>query len=135
MAATRRLVLLLAPALMLAAAGEQARRPSPTRIEMVEVKIRRVPEDGTVSVEGRLRNSGERPIRGLHVVFRVLAPGGEEVARQRGNVEEDPFESGQEYEFHWQMKDPVRGVEVRVVARDTAGHEVEVQKAGPYTIE
>ncbi|MGD0200673.1 MAG: FxLYD domain-containing protein [Bryobacteraceae bacterium] len=135
MAATRRLVLLLAPALMLAAAGKEARRPSRTRIEMVELKIRRVPEDGTVSVEGRLRNSGERPIRGLHVVFCVLAPGGEEVARQRGDVEQDPFEPGQEYEFHWQMKDPVRGVEVRVVARYAGELEVEVQKAGPYTIE
>jgi uncharacterized protein (DUF58 family) len=135
MAATRRLVLLLAPALMLAAAGKKARRRSRTWIEMVELTIRRVPEDGTVSVEGRVRNSGERPIRGLYVVFHVLAPGGEEVARQRGNVEDDPFEPGQEYEFHWQMKDPVRGVAVQVAARDAGGFEVEVQKAGPYTIE
>lgn len=135
MAATRRLVLLLAPALMLAAAGKKARRPSRTWIEMVELKFRRVPEDGTVSVEGRLRNSGERPIRGLHVVFHVLAPGGAEVARQRGNVEEDPFEPGQEYEFHWQMKDPVRGVEVRVVARDSNEEQVHMEQAGPYTIE
>ncbi len=99
------------------------------------MEVRRDPVEKTISVEGKVVNSGERAIPGTWLVFHVIAPGGEEVSRERGAVEEDPFEPGPEFEFHWQMKDQPRAVEIRVSAEDNGDRAIPVDGPGPYTIE
>ncbi len=105
------------------------------RLELTKLEIRRVPEDRTIGVEGTVRNCGKHPEHRLQLVFTVLAPSGEEVSRQRGFVDSDPFEPGEEVDVHWQMKDQARAVEVRVWAQDGKGRIVDINNPGPYTIE
>jgi hypothetical protein len=134
MAVTRRVALVGALASLLAAADKKAEKSS-RRIQVVELAIRRVPEDQTIGVEGRVRNAGSHPLKHVQLIFDVLAPSGEEVSRQRGSVDLDPFEPGDDFEFHWQMKDQARAVVVRVRAQDNAGRVIDVENPGPYTIE
>ena len=103
--------------------------------DVPELAVRRESDERTISVEGRVRNSGGKPIRGLTLVFHLLAPGGEEVTRQRGTIEEESLDPGEESEFHWQMPDHARAVEVRVTAQGSNGFEVKVNQPGPYAIE
>jgi hypothetical protein len=127
------MALFLAPALIF---GKPEKKGRPKlKVEVEQLQIRRVPEDKTIAIEGRIRNAGEHPISRSFVIFRVLAPDGEEVSKQRGPIEEDPLGPGEVYEFHWQMKDLARGVEVRVEVQDRNYREVKVDKPGPYPIE
>jgi hypothetical protein len=136
MAVTRRAVLFLLP--LLALAADKQKKPEklkPGIAEVVEISVRRSAEERVIAIEGRVRNSGEKPIKGLTLVFSIVAPGGEEVSRQHGSIEDDPLEPGEESEFHWQMADHARGVQVRVAASNHDGFEVAVEKPGPYVIE
>lgn len=103
--------------------------------DVPELAVHREADERTISVEGRVRNSGGKPIRGLTLVFHLLAPGGEEVTRQRGKIDEESLDPGEESEFHWQMPDHARAVEVRVTAQGGNGFEVKVSRPGPYAIE
>jgi hypothetical protein len=131
MAVTRRFALCLVASLAAAARD----KPKKGVAAILEISVRRSAEERVISVEGRVANSGAKPIAGLTLVFRILAPSGEEVSRQRGAVEQDPLDPGEESEFHWQMKDHARAVEVRIEAVSHDGFDVTVEKPGPYTIE
>ncbi len=137
MAVTRRTVVFLLPLVAASAAGGQKKseRLKPGIAEVVEISVRRPAEEHIISIDGRIRNAGERPIKGLTLVFSIIAPGGEEVSRQRGAIEDDPLEPGEESEFHWQLNDHARAVEVRVAAANHDGFQVGVVKPGPYAIE
>lgn len=132
MAVSRRLVLLLAPVLVLAAGDRKASGPA---IKVVEISVHRLSTDPLIVIEGRIVNSGHQPIRNLVLIFDITGMDGEVVSRQRGKVEEDPFVPGDESEFHWQMDDQARAVEVGV--RAVAHHEevVKVEQPGPYSIQ
>ena len=133
MAVTRRAVLFLLP--LLALAAEKQKKLKPGIAEVVEISVRRSAEERVIAIEGRVRNSGQKAIKGLTLVFSIVAPGGEEVSRQHGSIEDDLLEPGDESEFHWQMPDHARGVQVRVAASNHDGFEVAVEKPGPYVIE
>ncbi len=136
MAMTRRLVLLLAPALALAAGKRKKDRDfEGGTIKVVELAIHRPSSDPLLMIDGRIVNSGPETIRELVLIFEVMGTEGQVVSSQRGKVEEDPLASAQESEFHWQMRDHGNAVEVRVraVARDDRA--VKVEEPGPYPIE
>ena len=136
MAVTRRAVTFLLPLAAASAADKKKpERLKPGIAEVVEISVRRSAEERVISIDGRVRNSGEKPIKGLTLVFSIVAPGGEEVSRQRGTIEDDPLEPGEESEFHWQLNDHARAVQVRVAAANHDGFEVKVVKPGPYVIE
>ncbi len=128
----RALLALMVP--MLVGAGEKKPKPKPPAVEVLEAAAKRTTE-GTIELDGRVRNCGEKPIEGLVLLFNMLAPGDEIVTRQRGRVEQDVVEPGEEVEFHWQMREPPRAVRFRVGAADGREMELPVQKSGPYPIE
>jgi hypothetical protein len=133
MVITRRLALGLAPFLAVSAAGRK--KPEPGIAEIVEITVRRLAGERLIAIEGRVRNAGEKPIKGLTLVFSIVGPNGQEVSRQRGTIDEGALEPGAESEFHWQMNDHARAVEVLVKAVGGNDFDVAVRKAGPYAIE
>jgi hypothetical protein len=138
MEVTRRIFLWFAPpagAVLCARDKKQDQRLKAGSADIAEIAIRRSADEHTIGVEGRVRNSGEKPIRGLTLVFHLIAPGGEEVTRQRGKIDEDTLGPGEESEFHWQMPDHARAVEVRITAQAGNGFELNVDQPGPYPIE
>jgi hypothetical protein len=97
--------------------------------------VHRLNTDPLLVIDGRIVNSGPQPIRKLVLIFEVTGMDGQVVSRQRGKVDQDPLDIGEESEFHWQMSDEVRAVEVglRAVAHDE--QPVKVEEPGPYAIE
>jgi hypothetical protein len=133
MCVSRRLVLLVAAFAALTAAGEKPKGLRAPQVEILEVMAHRTSE-GTIEVDGRVRNCGERALDELTLGFEMIAPGGEVVTTQRGVLEGDHLEPGSEAEFHWRMRDSARVTSFQVTARER-GHELEVAKPGPYPVE
>jgi len=129
----RAFLLLVALASLLCLLAQKRKSPKPPEVQVVEVMARR--SEGVVTIDGRVRNCGLKPIRGLTLLFSMKAPGGQTVTTKKGAIEEELLEPNQESEFHWAMKDPVRAVEFQIEAVDSSTRELMVDKPGPYPVE
>lgn len=129
----RPLMLLAALASLLCGAGQKRKAPSPPEVEVVEVKAHRLKR--LISVDGRVSNGSPRPIQKLTLVFHFRTTDGQVLTTQRGTIQEEILEPGEESEFYWQMRDHVRAVEFTVEAVDGSGRDLTVDKAGPYPVE
>ncbi|MEX2262261.1 MAG: hypothetical protein WD696_09935 [Bryobacteraceae bacterium] len=107
--------------------------PKPPDIEVIESVAYRT--DGEIALDGRIRNSGEKPIRGLVLVFDFMAPGRAVVTSQKGAIDEELLAPGDESVFRMKLNDPVRAVEYKISAVDGQGRDLSVAKAGPFFIE
>jgi hypothetical protein len=130
----RLLLSALVPLLALAAGQAQRKGPKPPQLEVLELTAKRTPE-GTVEIDGRVRNCGEKSLQNLVLRFKVLAPGQEVLTTQKGTVDPEVLEPGEEAEFHWRMREPARAVTVLVTAMSRGENVLTVDKPGPYTIE
>ena len=119
-------------ALVGAPAGAQ-KKPKPPDIEILEASAHR--GERTISLDGRIRNSGERPIKELTLLFHFMAPGRKVVTTQKAQIEEPLLEPGQEAAFHVELNGPPRAVEFQLDAADGSGRELRVGKPGPFPIE
>src|SRR5688500_18478753 len=88
--------LLLVFLVPVAIAQKKQPQPKPAEIEVVETAARR--EDNRLTVDARLRNTGERPARKLVVIFEVLDSDKNVLTRQKGEIEEEELEPGEESE-------------------------------------
>ncbi len=136
MAMTRRFVLVSAPLLALAAGNRKKEKGfEGGTIKVLEMTVRRPGSGGSISIDGRIVNSGPQAIRELVLILEVTGPDGQVVSRQRGKVEEDPLDSGAESAFQWLMRDQLTAVEVGVHAVAHGEQPVKVEEPGPYPIE
>ena len=100
---------LLVAAVCLPAADRKPKGKKPPDIEVLELKVRRV--EGKVTLDGRVRNGGEKTLTGVVVIFDFLAPGNVPLTTQKTNLDEEHLEPGKEATFRAEMVDPVRAVE------------------------
>jgi hypothetical protein len=127
-------VLLLALATLSTAADRKRNQPlKPAEIEIVDVTAQR--GEGRVSLDGRVKNAGERPASGVVLIFDFLAPGRQVVTSKRGALEAERLGPGETAEFHAYVPAPPRAVEIRIQAEEGNGRELKVVKPGPYVIE
>jgi hypothetical protein len=92
-------------------------------------------EDGRVAIDGRLKNTAERPIRKLTVIFEVLDSDGNVLTRQQAPVDEPVLEPGDETALQLQMHYHARAVNFRVLAEDGNGRELRLANSGPFALE
>ncbi|MGI8991706.1 MAG: hypothetical protein ACR2I2_19260 [Bryobacteraceae bacterium] len=116
----------------LALPGADKKHKAP-EIEMTEVSARRT--EGLVDIDARARNVGEKPIRGLTLVFQFFGPERAPLTSQKATVEEESLAPGGETAIHAQLNDPPRAVILEISAVDEPGHDLRVAKPGPYPIE
>ena len=109
------------------------KKPKPPDVDVLEASAHR--SDTTISVEGRVRNTGEKPITQLILSFTFLAPGKQPLTTQKAQIDEELLEKGQEASFHMELKAPPRSVEFTIDASDGAGHNLRIGKPGPFPIE
>jgi hypothetical protein len=124
----------LVPLLLLAAGGQKRKPTKPPSLEVLEITVHRTTER-TVEIDGRIRNSGDKQLQKITIRFRVLAPDNATLTTQRGDLEPEILDPGEEAEFHWQMREPARAVAVLVEAVDLRDAELVIAKAGPYAID
>lgn len=109
------------------------KKHKPPEVEILEASAHRGESD--ISVDGRLRNSGEKPIKELTLLFDFMAPGRQVITTQKGTIDEEVLEPGKEAVFHMELNAPPRSVEFQINAQDGSGRDLRVAKAGPFTIE
>jgi len=126
-------VLLIIAALCLSGADKPKGRKLPD-IVVLELKVRR--EEGKVTLDGRVRNGGERTLEGVAILLDFLAPGSVIVTTQKASLDDGVFEPGKESGFRAVMVDPVRAVEcVLTGAEDQTGRELRLAKKVRAVIE
>ncbi|MGD0778153.1 MAG: hypothetical protein ABSC05_35665 [Candidatus Solibacter sp.] len=102
-------------------------------VRILETKA--VREGANISVDGRVRVTSEKPLRGLVIVFDFRSPEKEVVTSQKAVIDEDMMEKGKEGAFHSEMADEARAVRYTVRAFDNHDRELTVANPGPYPIE
>src|SRR5260370_19904863 len=124
-------IVLLFLAMFAAAAQQKGKKPAD--VQTLETKA--VREITKISVDGKVRVTGEKPLHGLVIVFDFRSPEKEVVTSQKAVIDEDTLESGKEGVFHSEMADSARAVRYTVRAFDFHEKELRVANPGPYPIE
>jgi hypothetical protein len=131
------LLLLLAAAMAGADKRPSARKakggPKPPDVSVLEIKVLR--DHKVLSVEGAIRNTGEKPLRGVVLYFVFLDADAHMITRKSTRVVGGNIQPGEESEFLGQTPDSTRAVQVRLEAEDKDGKVLTVDKPGPYDIE
>ena len=112
---------------------EKKRKLKPPEVEISSVAIRR--DVDAITLDGRVRNTGERPAVGIVLSFHFFAPGRQPLTTQKGALDADSLEPGEEREFRFQVQSPPRAIEVTIEAIDGQHRDLKVIKPGPYRIE
>ena len=123
---------ILALSLVVASVAAEKKKKPPD-LEVLEASAHR--DETKVSVDGRVRNTGEKPIKELTLLFDFRAPDKQVVATERGAIEEEVLQPGQEAAFHMETNTPPRSVSFQIGAADGSGRELRVAKAGPFPVE
>jgi len=127
-------LVLMVAAFCLPAADKKPKGRKLPDLETLELKVRRT--EGKVTLDGRVRNSGEKTLSGVVVIFDFLAPGKVPVTTQKTTVDEETLEPGKEAAFHAEMVDPVRAVEcVMSAAEDEGGRDLRLARIVRVNIE
>ena len=124
---------ILALAILVAASVAADKKKKPPDVEVLEASAHR--GEVKISVDGRIRNSGEKALRELTLFFDFQAPGNQVVATHKGAIDEDTLEPGQEASFHMEANAPPRSVSFQINAEDGSGRSLRVAKPGPFPIE
>ena len=115
------------------AAVAQQKQKKLADVEVLESKARR--EDARITLDGKVRVSGEKPLKGLVMVFDFRSPEKEVVTTQKTVIDEDTLEAGREGAYHVEMADAARAVRYTVRAFDFHDRELRVSNTGPFPIE
>lgn len=102
-------------------------------VQVLEVKARRV-DEGKVAVDGHVK-VGEKPVKGLVIVFDFLSSEGDTLTSQKIAVDEEELDRGEESTFHAATMNPPGAVRFRLRAFDTADRQLRLGNSGPFTIE
>ena len=129
----RLLLFVLLAALCLPAADKKPKGKLPD-IVVLDFKVHR--QDGRVTLDGKVKNGGEKTLRGVILIFDFFAPSKVPVTTQKTNLDEENLEPGREASFRAEMVDPVRAVEVLLsAAEDGGGRDLRLAKTVRTAIE
>jgi hypothetical protein len=129
--APMKLLALLFAACCLLASPQKAKKAGD--VQITETKA--VRGEGRITMDGKVKATGEKPLRGLVIVFDFRSPEKEVVTAQKTVVGEDSMGPGSEGVFHNEMVDAPRAVSYTVRAFDIHEKELKVANPGPYVIE
>jgi hypothetical protein len=119
--------------LALFAANAQQKGKKAADVQILDTKA--VRDAGKISVDGKVRVTGEKPLHGLVIVFDFRSPEKEVVTSQKAVIDEDTLETGREGVFHSEMADSARAVRYTLRAFDVHEKELRVANPGPYPVE
>jgi hypothetical protein len=109
------------------------KQKKPADVQIVETKVIR--DAGKISVDGKVKITGEKPLRGLVIFFDFRSPEKEVVTSQKAVIDDGTLEPGRDGVFHNEMVDAPRAVKYTIRAFDIHDKELRVANPGPYVIE
>ncbi|MBZ5724907.1 MAG: hypothetical protein LAP87_07910 [Acidobacteriia bacterium] len=116
-----------------ASAAYQKDHKKPPDVQILEAKVRRIEQK--ITLDGRLRATGEKPVQGLVIFFDFLSAEGQPLTSQRTGIDEEVLASGEEAAFHAETAAPPGAVKCRIRAFDEHERELRVANSGPFIIE
>jgi hypothetical protein len=126
-----KLALIALSVLCLCASGADKKKKPPD-VQVVELKVRK---DGSrVTVDGRVRATGLKPLRGLILSFDFIASGNAVMTTKQAPIDEEVLNPGDEAAIHAETEYPARSIEYRVRAYQQGDKELVVANPGPYPI-
>jgi len=120
----------LALILCVCALAVAQRRPD---VQVIEAKAHRI-EDGKIALDGRVK-VGDKPLKGLVIIFDFLSSEGETLTSQKIAADEDELDRGEESSFHAVTMNPPGAIRIRLRAFDSADRQLRIGNAGPFVIE
>jgi hypothetical protein len=120
-------------ALSLLAGTEPQKGKKPPDVQVVDTKA--VREGNKITVDGKVKVTAEKSLRGLVIIFDFRSPEKEVITSQNTMIDDSNMEPGREGSFHAEMADDVRAVRYTVRAFDAHEKELRVANPGPYIIE
>lgn len=113
----------------------QEKRKSPKAADVVVLESAAHRMEGSVALEGRLRNASSKTLNGLVLLFDFIDSDGQVIATKQSPVDEDTLGPGAESAFHFETADPVRAVRFRVRATDASERTLRIDPPGAKAIE
>lgn len=128
-----RFAVLLILAALLAPAADKKPKPKPAVVEIQNLKV--AVDGRDISIDGKIRNAGERTIEKLVLSFHFLDSDKQPVSTLRLEIDDETIEQGEDTEIHAGAHEPARSVSVEVTAADRGERDLKVINGGPYQIE
>ena len=119
----------------LSALGQKKAKDSkPPEVELVEAAAHR--QEGIVSIDAKIKNCGQKPIKTLQIIIDFIAPDHKQViTTKRGSIEAEVLDPGEEADFHAQIEDPSRATEFQINFEDGSAKYLRAVKTGPFPID
>lgn len=127
------LIALTVLSVCLSSAQQNQKGKKPPDVQVVETKCHRGEEK--MAVDGRVRISAEKPLKGLVLAFDFLSTEGGVLTTAKYQISEEPLEPGEEPSFHAEILSPPGAVKYRLRAFDAFDKELRIGGGGPYSIE
>ncbi len=116
--------------LSLGALGEAQKKPE---VQVLEAKARR--DEGKILIDGRVRVTANKPVRGLVIVFDLLAPENNVVGSQKAVLDQEVVPPGEERGCHSETGEHGRAVRFKIRVFDLHERDLRVGNSGPFPIE
>src|SRR5215467_8198630 len=118
----RCVVALLMLASLCVAWQKKGKQAKPPEVTVIEVNCHRDGSD--VVVDGRLKNSHDKPLVKLNLLFDFLGTDKQVLETKRGVVDNERLTPGDDIDFHLRVADPVRAVSFAIRAEERDGREL-----------
>lgn len=113
---------------------KKAKDSKPPEVQLMEASAHR--SEGSITVDARVKNCGEKPIKSLQIIIDFVASDHKQViTTKRGGVDAELLEPGEEAEFHGQLENAPRATEFQLNFEDGGGKYLRAEKTGPFPIE
>lgn len=129
----RALLVLLLAVVPMAFPAKKPPQPKPPMIQVLEASAHR--EQDQLNIDGKLKNTGERPAPDLVVIVDVLDSDKQPLITKKGSSDPETIEAGQPGEFHAQMPLPPRAVYIRLSFEEGNTRDIKAANTGPFAIE
>lgn len=113
--------------------AKKSKKPKAPDAVLEKIEIKR--EGEIILLDGVIRNTSIKPIRGMVLHFEFFAPNKKSLAVMNGPIESAIVEPDEQAEFRLQVKAPTTAVSLVVEARDRDQKDLVIDKNGPYAIE
>jgi hypothetical protein len=111
----------------------QDKKKKPPDVQVIETSARR--DEGKIKLDGRVRVTAEKPLRGLVVVFDFVSPERAVISTEKTVIDEETMNNGQEGSYHVETHDLARAVRYQIRAFDVNDRELRIANGGPFVIE
>jgi hypothetical protein len=128
-----RVFMMLLMAAVTTASGQKKNDKKAPEIELMEATAHR--QDGNITIDGKVRNCGEKPIKKLVLLFDFMDGNQQVLTTRKDSTEQEVLAPGEEAEFHSQVPEPPRATHFQINFEDGGGKYLRVVKNGPFAIE